>query len=97
MQGTGHMAGKRRGAEVGMGGGPRAGGQAGRRKWPKTHNQNPPPPTAFLFRVGRGVTTSHDHDYITSTTPNAHGTSTTSMAHPSYHFRHTALTSDTAN
>ena len=96
MQGTGHMAGKRRGAEVGMGGGPRAGGQAGRRKRPKTHNQNPPP-TAFLFRAGRGVTTSHDHDYITSTTPNAHGTSTTSMAHPLYHFRHTALTSDTAN
>ena len=33
------------------------------------------------------VTTSHDHDDVTSTTPNAHGTSTTSTAYPSYVLR----------
>ena len=48
MQGTGYMAGKRKGAGVG------AGGQARRRQSPKTHNHYPPP-TVFLFRVGRGV------------------------------------------
>ena len=65
MQSVGHLAGEWRGAGGGARGGAR--GQTGRRRVPKAHNHDPPLAT-FLFRVGRGVTTSHDDDYITSTT-----------------------------
>ena len=40
--------------KAGVGAGAGAGGQARRRQSPKTHNHYPPP-TVFLFRVGRGV------------------------------------------
>ena len=58
-----------------------------------------PPPTTFLFRAERGVTTSHNDDYITSTTStiirlrhldNINNRTTTSprQHRQSYHSRH---------